>query len=98
MAVNEFVKSTLYSDFYPESTFASLDLQHKEANVFTIIKTSYTALIGVADKAEAKAAVAAVREAAVPVGNLRAAIGAIPRSTAYTAVRARRRACVWRFA
>ena len=53
MAVNGFVKSTLYSDFYPESTLASLDLQHKEANVFTVIKTSYTALIGVADKAEA---------------------------------------------
>lgn len=98
MAVNGFVKSTLYSDFYPESTFASLDLQHKEANVFTIIKTSYTALIGVADKAEAIEVAAVVRVVVVPIGNLRVVGVVNPRTTASTAVRARRRARTCRLA
>lgn len=77
---------------------ASLDLQHKEANVFTIIKNNYTALVGVADKAEAQEVVAVVRVVVVPIGNLRAVGVVNPRTTASTAVRARRRARTCRLA
>lgn len=71
---------------------ASLDLQHKEANVFTIIKNNYTALIGVANKAEAKASVGAVWVDAISTGNIRGVGIVFIRTSTKTAVRARRRA------
>lgn len=72
---------------------------YTEANVFTIIKNSYTALVGVANKAEATAVVAVARGVAdVPEGNPRVVIIEEPRAATLHTVRARSRASTCRVA